>query len=55
MIRDVDAVKMLMPMAIELVKDKTRRLSLGEKALEMAYPGATEKIADEILTMIPDK
>jgi len=48
MIRDVDAISTLLPVAIETVKDDAQLALLSQNAKEMALPNAAAKIVDEI-------
>ncbi|MDR3218464.1 MAG: undecaprenyldiphospho-muramoylpentapeptide beta-N-acetylglucosaminyltransferase [Dysgonamonadaceae bacterium] len=47
-IPDKDAVKELVPMALDLIRNEERLRELSENILKMALPNAADKIVDEI-------
>lgn len=52
MVRDVEAVEKLIPMAIETVKDENKLKNLGENAYQMAFKDSARVIAEEVLKLI---
>lgn len=52
MVRDVEAVEKLIPMAIEAVKDENKLKNLGENAYQMAFKDSARVIAEEVLKLI---
>jgi UDP-N-acetylglucosamine--N-acetylmuramyl-(pentapeptide) pyrophosphoryl-undecaprenol N-acetylglucosamine transferase len=52
-VKDVEAMDTLMPAVFELLDDDQRRMALGQRAAEMAQRGAVNRIAQEVLNLIP--
>ena len=55
LVKDVDAVKELIPMAITTVNDSAKLKELGQHALEMAFPDSAEVIAREVIKLAEQK
>ena len=51
LVKDVEAVDKLLPLAIETVMDKEKLASLGHNAGEMAFKDSANVIADEVLKL----
>jgi UDP-N-acetylglucosamine--N-acetylmuramyl-(pentapeptide) pyrophosphoryl-undecaprenol N-acetylglucosamine transferase len=52
LIRDADCYTQLIPAAISLAGDASRLAQLSKNISEMAFPGAAERIAGEILNLV---
>ena len=50
-VRDAEAVKLLLPMAIDTVKDDAKLQSLSTNILKMALPNSAEIIAKEVIKL----
>ena len=51
MVRDTDACKQLIPLALDVVGNKERLKTLGENAYKMAYKDSARIIAEEVLKL----
>ena len=51
MVRDADACKQLIPLALDVVGNKERLKTLGENAYKMAYKDSARIIAEEVLKL----
>lgn len=51
LVRDSEASKKLIPVAIEIVQDREKLESLGKNALSMAFKDSARVIADEVLKL----
>lgn len=54
LVRDADAVKELLPLAIETVVDTKKLNELSENVLKLAYKDSANIIADEVLKLVKD-
>jgi UDP-N-acetylglucosamine--N-acetylmuramyl-(pentapeptide) pyrophosphoryl-undecaprenol N-acetylglucosamine transferase len=50
-VKDVDAPALLMPLAIDTVKDDAKLQTLSENILKMALPASAEIIAKEVVSL----
>lgn len=55
MVRDIDAQKELMPLALRLLAEQTKLDTLGANALKLALPDADKTIVDEIERIVEEK
>ena len=51
-VKDADAVKELIPLALKTVVDTNQLNTLGENAYRMAYKDSARVIAEEVLKLI---
>ena len=51
-VKDAEAPELLLPLAIDTVKDKTRLASLSENILKLALPASAEIIAKEVIKLV---
>lgn len=51
MVKDIDALKQLIPMAVQTVNDKKRLNTLGSNAYKMAFKDSARIIAEEVLKL----
>lgn len=55
LVKDVEAVEKLIPLALETVKDKVKLQTLGENAYKMAFKDSADIIADEVIKLAENK
>jgi len=52
LVKDSEAIKHLVPVALEIIQDDKKLKSLSENILKLAYPDATDRIVDEMIKLI---
>lgn len=55
LVKDVEAVEKLIPLALETVNDKVKLQTLGENAYKMAFKDSADIIADEVIKLAENK
>ena len=52
MVRNADTVSALLPTALELLQNETKRNTLAQNILALAKPNAAEEIAEQVLSLV---
>ena len=52
MVKDADAMEQLIPIALEIINNKTKLNTLSENILKMAEKNSADRIADEVVKLI---